>query len=128
MRIAQYIALPLALMAGTSALAQPSPTIMVQMANFKFTPENIVMDHGQSYVLRLTNVAGGGHDFTAPGFFAAASVAAADRRLIADGEVEVPAGRTIEIHLTAPAAGRYKLKCSHTFHKMLGMSGEIVVR
>jgi uncharacterized cupredoxin-like copper-binding protein len=52
-----------------------------------------------------------------------------DRGLTAEGEVEVPPGQVREIHLTAPAAaGSYKLKCSHSFHKMFGMSGSIVVR
>jgi uncharacterized cupredoxin-like copper-binding protein len=48
--------------------------------------------------------------------------------LIAEGGIEVPAGQAVEVHLTAPAAGTYKLKCSHAFHKMFGMSGSIVVR
>jgi uncharacterized cupredoxin-like copper-binding protein len=128
MRAATLFAAPLILMCGSAAMAQPSATVMVQMSNFKFTPSQIVMDHGRPYVLHLTNVAGGGHDFTAPAFFSAANVAPADRHFIAEGEVEVPAGQAIDIHLTAPAAGSYKLKCSHTLHKMFGMSGSIVVR
>ena len=58
----------------------------------------------------------------------AAKVAAEDRQLVAEGEVEVPPGQVREIHLTAPAAGSYNLKCSHSFHKLFGMSGKIVVR
>jgi uncharacterized cupredoxin-like copper-binding protein len=129
MRFAPLFAFPLILMTGSAAVAQASPAILVQMSNFKFTPNTIVLDHGHSYVLRLVNSANGGHDFTASDFFAAANVAAADRALVAEGEVEVPAGKEIDIHLTAPAtSGHYKLKCSHTFHKAFGMSGEIVVR
>jgi plastocyanin len=38
-------------------------------------------------------------------------------------------GMTHEIRLTAPAtAGRYKVKCTHRFHKLLGMGGTIIVR
>ena len=130
MRIAPLFALPIILAVGSPAVAQPAPaTVNVQLSNFKFAPESIVLEHGHSYVLRLQNVADGGHDFTAPDFFAAASVAAEDRAKVAEGEVEVPAGQVREIHLTAPAAaGTYKLKCSHSFHKMFGMSGKIVVR
>ena len=91
-------------------------------------PRTITLDHGRSYVLRLANVADGGHDFTAPDFFAAANVAPEDRRLVAEGEVEVPPGQVREIRLTAPAPGSYKLKCGRSFHKMLGMSGDILVR
>jgi uncharacterized cupredoxin-like copper-binding protein len=128
MRIASLFALPLLAIALSPAPAQAPATVQVQMANFKFTPNTIVLDHGQPYVLRLVNVASGGHDFTASEFFAAAAVAAADRRWVQEGMVEVPSGQVREIHLTAPAAGRYKLKCSHSFHKMFGMSGTIVVR
>ena len=125
MRFAPLLAIPL--FAGSAALAQPA-TISVQLSNFKFAPSTIVMDHGQSYVLHLANVASGGHDFTASEFFAAANVSSADRRYISEGEVEVRPGQAIDIHLVAPAAGRYNLKCSHSLHKMFGMSGAIVVR
>ena len=129
MRYASLFALPLVLLIAQPAAPQAPAVINVQMANFKFTPNSIVLDHGHAYVLRLQNVADGGHDFTASEFFAAANVVAEDRRLVTEGEVEVPAGQTREIHLTAPAAaGSYKLKCSHSFHKMFGMSGTIVVR
>ena len=128
MRLIPLVALPLALLADSSALAQPAPTLAVQLSNFKFAPNTIALNHGQPYVLRLVNVAGGGHDFTASKFFAAAAIAPADRRLIQEGVVEVPAGQVREIHLTAPAAGSYPLKCSHSFHKMFGMSGKIIVR
>ena len=110
-------------------VAAQDPTVVdVRLANYKFAPKTIVLDHGRPYLLRLANVAGGGHDFTAPKFFAAAAVAPKDRALVAEGEVEVPPGEVREIRLTAPAAGSYDLKCSHSFHKLLGMSGKIVVR
>jgi uncharacterized cupredoxin-like copper-binding protein len=128
MRIASLFALPLLAIASSPAPAQAPATVQVQMANFKFTPNAIVLDHGRPYVLRLVNVASGGHDFTAKEFFAVAQVTPSDRRWVQEGEVEVPAGQVREIHLTAPAAGSYKLKCSHSFHKMFGMSGTIVVR
>lgn len=116
------------LLAASSATAQAPTVVEVHLSNFKFTPRTIVLDHGRPYVMRLVNVAGGGHDFTAPAFFAASTIAARDRALTMEGEVEVPPGQAREIHLTAPRAGSYRLKCSHSFHKMLGMSGQIVVR
>jgi uncharacterized cupredoxin-like copper-binding protein len=128
MRYAFLLAVPISIL-GAQPMAAQAPTVVnVQLANFKFTPKSIVLDHAHAYVLRLQNVASGGHDFTASDFFAAANVAAGDRRLISEGEVEVPAGQVREIHLTAPAAGKYSLKCSHSFHKMFGMSGSIIVR
>jgi uncharacterized cupredoxin-like copper-binding protein len=128
MRIARLIVLSSLVLALSPAPAQAPATIQVQLANFSFSPKTIVLDHGRYYVLRLINVASGGHDFTAKEFFAAAAVAPTDRRWVQQGEVEVPAGQVREIHLTAPAAGSYKLKCSHSFHKVFGMSGKIVVR
>jgi uncharacterized cupredoxin-like copper-binding protein len=128
MRFAALFSLPLFLVGGQPAASQAPTVINVQLANFKFAPKTIVLDHGHSYVLKLANVADGGHDFTASDFFAAANVATDDRRLVAEGEVEVPPGQVREIHLIAPAAGSYSLKCSHSFHKMLGMSGKILVR
>jgi uncharacterized cupredoxin-like copper-binding protein len=125
MRIARLIALTLGIALSP---AQPPATVQVQLASFSFTPNTIVLNHGQPYVLRLANVSDGGHDFMAEAFFAAAAVTPADRSLIQEGAIEVPAGQVREVHLTAPAAGSYKLKCSHSFHKMFGMSGKIVVR
>ena len=113
---------------GGPGTAQQPTVLNVQLTNFEFTPNSIVLDHGRPYVLRLTNASGGGHDFTAREFFAAASVASGDRRYITDGEVEVPPGQVREIHLTAPAPGKYSLKCTHSLHKLMGMSGKIIVR
>ena len=113
---------------GGPVVAQQPTILNVQLSNFKFTPEDLVLVHGQPYVLRLANVADGGHDFTARDFFAAAAVAPGDRRYISEGEVEVPPGQVREIHLTAPTAGNYSLKCTHSLHKLMGMTGKIVVR
>lgn len=128
MRYAIPLALSLACLAASPIPAQAPATVNVQLASFKFTPKDIVLKHGQAYVLHLTNVSGGGHDFVAEAFFNAADVAPGDRRLIAEGGVEVPSGRSVDIHLTAPPTpGNFKLKCSHAFHKAFGMSGTIRV-
>ena len=50
----------------------------------------------------------------------------ADAAMIHDGTIEVAGHQTIDIRLV-PKAGQYPLKCTHTFHKMFGMSGDIVV-
>jgi uncharacterized cupredoxin-like copper-binding protein len=129
MRFAAFYALPLFLLGAQPSAPPASAIVEVQLANYKFTPEVIVLARGQSYVLRLRNVAGGGHDFTAPAFFAASTVDPADQLWITEGQVEVPAGLIRDIRLAAPAgAGRYKVKCTHAFHAMFGMSGTIVVQ
>lgn len=128
MRFAFLLAIPIVLL-GAQATSQAPAIVNVQLSNFKFTPKTIVLDHGGSYVMRFTNVSKDGHDFTAPAFFAASRIAPQDRRMVVEGEVEVHPGMTHEVRLTAPATpGRYKVKCTHTFHKFLGMSGKIIVR
>lgn len=128
MRVVSLFAVPLFALAASSLPAQAPTIVNVQLSNYKFTPKTIVLDRGRSYSLRLANVSGGGHDFTAPAFFSAANIAPGDRRWVAGGEVEVPPGQMREIRLTAPAPGSYKVRCTHTFHKFFGMSGSIVVR
>jgi uncharacterized cupredoxin-like copper-binding protein len=129
MRNAALLSVSLTLFGAQPAVSQEPTVVNVQLANFNFTPKTIVLDRGHSYVLRLANIADGGHDFTAREFFAASAIAAEDRHLVTEGEVEVPPGQVREIHLTAPgAASNYHLKCSHSFHKLFGMSGSIVVR
>ena len=120
----------LCLAASSGAAAQTNwqaaPRVDVTLANFKFTPATIHLHAGQPVVLHLVNTAGGGHDFSAPKFFASANVRPQDRAAIDQGSVEVGSHQSRDIALV-PTAGHYKLKCSHTMHKMFGMSGEIVV-
>jgi uncharacterized cupredoxin-like copper-binding protein len=99
----------------------------VTLANFSFTPRTIRLHAGQPVILHLVNASGGGHDFTAPAFFAAAQLRPADRAAVAGGSIELSGHQTRDIALV-PKAGRYRLKCGHTFHKTFGMAGEIVVQ
>lgn len=128
MRYAFALMLPVAFMAAQPATPQAPAMVNVQLSSFKFAPRTIVLDGGRRYVLRLYNASDDGHNFVSPSFFRAASIAPADRRWVRDGRVEVPPGQVRAISLTAPAPGRYKLKCSHTMHKFFGMSGTIAVR
>lgn len=98
----------------------------VELANFDFTPRRIHLRAGEPYELVLANMASGGHDFAAPEFFAAAQIKPSDAPLVAEGKVEVPAASTRKVHLV-PAAGTYKLVCTHVGHSLLGMTGTIVV-
>jgi uncharacterized cupredoxin-like copper-binding protein len=108
------------------ALAQASAELRVELSNFDFTPHELHLRAGQPTTLVLANLASGGHDFSAPEFFAAARIEQADAGLVDDGEVDVPGKSTRTVHLV-PAAGSYKLTCTHTMHAMFGMKGTIVV-
>ena len=119
MRIASLI-LALALPLPLSA-ASPAPThVTVALSSYRFDPSPIQLRRGQAYVLHLVNRSGRRHNFVAPAFFAAAGVAR--------GKYEVPPGGGANVAITAPAAGRYKVKCTHFTHAMRGMKSEIIVR
>jgi len=111
---------------ASSAVAQGGAEQRVELASFDFNPKEIHLHAGQRYTLVIANVAAGGHDFSAPEFFAAARIDPEDAALLDDGKVEVPAQATRTIHLV-PAAGTYKLTCTHFGHAVLGMKGRIVI-
>jgi len=104
-------------------------TVEIDLSNFKFNPDAIVLQHGQPYVLHFVNQAKGGHDFEAKAFFEAATVVAGDRAAIANGKIELGGGQAADVHLTAPAAaGTYEAHCTHFMHATFGMTGKIVVQ
>lgn len=128
MRLALLLGLPLLAVAPPSAVSDKSvATVNVSLANFRFAPRTIRLEQGRPYLLRLTNQAGGGHNFVARDFFAAASLDAASRVKVREGGVEMPARGAVDIRLTAPPRGRYKLRCTHFMHRRFGMTGEIIV-
>jgi plastocyanin len=123
--------LPLALLVLASpAAAQPdwshAQSVEVQLSNFAFAPDHLRLPHGEAIVLHLVNNASGGHNFAAPEFFAAATIAPDDAAKIQHGAVELRGHQSVDIHLVA-ATGHYHLHCSHTMHTAFGMSGEINV-
>lgn len=122
--------LPLLALGAPSIAATPdwssAARIDISLSNFKFAPNNIHLKAGQPVVIHLANTAGGGHSFSAPAFFAAATVRAEDRAAIREGVIELHGKESRDIALV-PTAGRYKIKCTHTFHKAFGMKGSILV-
>lgn len=109
------------------ALAQDSPApqrIEVRLSSFEFESRNITLTAGRPVVLRLVNTGGGGHNFSAPQFFAAARGVSGP---VEEGEVEVPGRQSVEVRLI-PARGSYRLRCTHTMHTAFGMRGTITVR
>ena len=113
-----------ALLLPLPALAQDTPQrVEVRLASFDFTPSTIRLAAGRPIVLHLVNSSGGGHNFAAPEFFAAARDVTGP---VARGRVEVAGGQSVDVRLT-PARGTYRLHCTHTLHTAFGMTGEIVV-
>ena len=119
------------LVAASPALAQTvnwgaAEAVTVQLSSFAYTPATVRLRAGQPVRLTLVNAGSGGHDFSAPEFFAAASVRPEDRVLVRRGSVEVGRRSTVTVSLV-PRAGRYRLRCTHFLHSGFGMTGEIVV-
>lgn len=114
--------LPLVLSSPAAAAQQPR-IVEVRLSNFDFTPRRIVLRAGEPVVLHLVNGSGGGHDFSAPRFFAAARAVSGPVR---DGRIEIPSRRAVDVRLT-PVRGSYRLRCTHRFHSTLGMTGRIEV-
>lgn len=103
--------------------------VEVDLANFKYTPNRIVLRHGQPYVLHFVNQAHGGHNFVARTFFESAHVERADGSKVAAGEVDLDGGESLDVRLVAPAsAGIFPVRCSHFMHEAFGMKGQIEVQ
>jgi plastocyanin len=127
----RMLVLVAAALLSSSALAQGpdwtgAPQVQVTLSSFAFDPSTIHLHAGQPVLLHLVNEAGGGHNFSAPEFFAAAAIRPQDQGLVYKGAIELGKHQAKDIGLV-PRAGTYKLRCTHTFHTAFGMKGEIVV-
>ncbi|MCF8710183.1 plastocyanin/azurin family copper-binding protein, partial [Rhizorhapis sp. SPR117] len=94
--------------------------------SFSFTPSDLRLTAGKKVVLHFANQGSGGHNFSAPDFFAAATIDPTSARLVVKGKVELKKGTSADVILT-PKAGHYSVKCTHFLHSGFGMKGEIVV-
>lgn len=125
-----FIAIPIIAIAAPAAAQvidwARAPTMTVTLSSFSFAPETIHLRADQAVVLHLVNAGSGGHNFAARDFFAAANIRAEDRATLRNGAIEVGSNASRDIALV-PRAGRYQLRCTHTFHRTLGMSGQIIV-
>jgi plastocyanin len=115
----------LAMLAPSPAFAQDAApqTVEVRLSNFSFTPRVIALTAGRPIILHLVNSGGGGHNFSAPQFFAASTGVSGP---VNEGTVEVRGHQSVDIRLT-PSRGSYRLRCGHTMHATLGMTGTITV-
>jgi uncharacterized cupredoxin-like copper-binding protein len=115
----------LALVGPAAGLAADPTTLTVILVDNQFEPDHITFHAGQLYVLRLENHGKELHEFTAPGFWKAATVR--DRRLLTNGgtDVVIQPGKTVTLTLIAPPKGHYGLTCAD--HDWDGMVGSITV-
>jgi len=117
------LVLAAALALPTPALAQPAAQT-ISVWSYGFAPKPIQLAAGRPVTLTFVNRSGGGHDFTAPGFFAASRVIAGSAP---NGRIKLAPHATQSITLV-PAAGSYQAHCSHFMHAPMGMTDSIFVR
>ena len=121
----RYFMIPaFVLTAALPAQAQVPATVTITLSSYSFAPNPIRLRAGQSVRLYFDNQSGKGHNFTAPSFFAAARILAGS---VHDGMVDLKGHQSASVELI-PAAGKYKVHCSHFMHTMLGMKAAIVVQ
>jgi hypothetical protein len=103
-----------------------SGTITVHLSNFGFDPPRLRLKASVPVRLRLINDSSGGHDFSAPAFFAASNLLPGAPPP-PNGGVAVGAHQTVEIAVIPRTPGTYRLECTHFLHSFFGMHGTIEV-
>jgi plastocyanin len=110
----------------TTVLVNDAETVTVELSNFAFEPEYLRLKAGVPVHLHLVNKSNGGHDFSAPTFFAA-STFPAGTAVPPHGEVAVGSRETVDITVVPRTPGAYRLECTHFLHSLFGMHGTIEV-
>ena len=110
----------------TIVLVNDAETITVQLSNFAFEPAYLRLKAGVPVRLHLANKSNGGHDFSAPAFFAASSFPPGTAAP-PHGEVAVGSHKTVDITVVPGTPGTYRLECTHFLHSLFGMHGTIEV-
>jgi uncharacterized cupredoxin-like copper-binding protein len=108
------------------AAGESAGIVTVVLTDFAFTPDHIALRAGVPVRLRLVNNSNGGHDFSAPAFFAASNIAPGSTAP-AGGAIEVGSHQTVEIAVTPRVPGTYPVECTHFLHSLFGMTATIEV-
>jgi uncharacterized cupredoxin-like copper-binding protein len=105
--------------------AQAGETISVRLSSFAFSPKELRLRVDVPVRLHLENASGGGHNFSAPAFFAISAFPSGSPP--PDGKVELAAGGSADLTLVPRAPGTYRFECTHFLHSLFGMTGTITV-
>jgi uncharacterized cupredoxin-like copper-binding protein len=107
--------------------AEPNPVmISVVMVDYRFEPDHLSFEHDVHYQLHLENHGKETHEFTAPTFFATATIDNPDVLNREHTEVLVDPGESKDLFLTPHRPGTYDLRCAD--HDWNGMVGGITVK
>lgn len=113
----------LAIPAAAAAPVVEPPRITITVDSFSISPQQIRLAKNQAVTMIFVNKAGSSHDFSAPEFFAKATIRGGSVR---NGKIDLPAHSTRAI-LLQPASGTYKAWCGHFMHTTFGMRAQIIV-
>jgi uncharacterized cupredoxin-like copper-binding protein len=109
-----------------------APKVRVVLGEMFFTPKNVTLEAGKPYVIELANTGKVKHEFSAGKFFRSV----ATRKVENPGsevkvpfftEVEVLAGKSIELFVIPTVPGSFEMLCEIKGHREAGMEGTITV-
>lgn len=98
----------------------------VLLEPFDIEPGELRLEADRPVRLRFVNSGQRRLSFSAPAFFRAARIRSGDGDDLGDGDFGLDPGERRTIVLM-PAPGRYRMRSGNFFHRLLGMSGRIVV-
>jgi plastocyanin len=103
-----------------------APEYDVQLSTYDIQPGEIRLKAGEPVRLRFVNNSNRGLSFSAGDFFRSAQMRRRDSRLVKGGAVRVPPLST-RVVVLVPRPGRYRAQGANLLHRVLGMSGRIIV-
>ena len=103
-----------------------APEYDVQLSTYAIQPGEIRLRAGEPVRLRFVNNSNQQLTFSAGAFFRSAQMRRRDARLVRGGAVRVPPLSTRTVVLV-PRPGRYRAQGANLLHRLLGMSGRIIV-
>ena len=103
-----------------------APEYDVLLTSYAIEPGRILLKADRPVRLRFVNNSNQRHVFSAKSFFRTARLRGRDNALVAGGELAV-APLSTETLVLVPKAGRYKAGSDNFLHRLLGMTGTIVV-
>lgn len=120
------LAAPHATVAAQEPEWRQSAEYDVLLEPFAYEPKILRLEAGRPVRLRFVNSGQTTLTFSAPGFFRAARVRGGDEEALRRGTLRLEPGERRTIVLV-PAAGRYRMRSANLLHRLLGMTGRIVV-
>jgi uncharacterized cupredoxin-like copper-binding protein len=107
-------------------------TLRIALGEMFFEPKNLTLVAGQPYVLELVNNGKVKHEFAAGQFFRSAAIrkvesASSEVKAPFFNEVEVFAGKSVELFVIPVLPGTYEMLCEIAGHREAGMEGTITV-